>query len=393
MQSRTSRYEYSDIRKRENDILSKYNHSSGYSDFPHTINLTVNNRCAFKCLHCDIGVVNASKDEKSIDKFYYSSRYRKFKDYALFPFERLTELIDEVEFFSPTIRTTFVEPLMYPKILDLIEYTKKKGLKFYTLTNGWKIEKFYENLVDLNLDLIRISIDGTEKVHDHVRGIKGSYKKCIHGIQKLIEYKLKKNKKNPIIGICYTLSDHTYLDIHNFLTELKRIDVLPYVYVNFNHLQYTVPWEIEETLEENKSFTHMRKCSVEKIQFPKINPKRLGNLIKKIHKDFKDDSFHFYFSPYLINKDLEDYYNPEKRMFFRTECNSPLYTTQIEINGDVGAWGHCILPSIGNIMKNNFIDVWNSEIAKKIRMDLKEIGSYSACNKCLGTLYPLRGRR
>jgi len=162
--------------------------------------------------------------------------------------------------------------------------------------------------------------------------------------------------------------------------------------VNFNHLMYTVPWEVDKTLEIQPDYTHMRRCSVDRVNLPRIEPKKLNEIIAVLYRKYPLDRYHYYFSPWLRDHDTADFYDPEKWMFKGTPCRLPWYAAQVEINGDLGVYGHCILPSFGNIMDASFLDVWNSPAAVKARTDLHAVGSYAGCNRCIGTLYPLRGR-
>lgn len=387
----TARTEYNEIRIKESNNREFYFKGNGLAAPPHTVNLSVNNNCFMRCKMCDIGTSNKNKGVK-LKAGHFSNRYIKENKYIGFPFERIKELVDEVAPYKPIIRTNFVEPLIYKNLQDLALYVKEKGLKFYTITNGWLLKKNANWLVDTEINLIRISLDGTETIHDNIRGIKGSFSKTIAGIKKLITQKKRHNKKFPIIGICYTISNHNFFNLSDFMDYLNTANILSEVYVNFNHLLYTTQWEVDKTKKESCLFTDLRKCSTENITLSEIDIKILKSQINKLYRQYDQVNYHYYFTPWLHDTDLKDYYSFDKLMFPHTPCYVPWYTAQIEIDGNVGTAGHCILPSYGNIFSNTFMEVWNSEDAIQIRMELKKAGSFTACNKCIGTLYPLRGR-
>ena len=79
-------------------------------------------------------------------------------------------------------------------------------------------------------------------------------------------------------------------------------------------------------------------------------------------------------------------------MFKGQPCFLPWYIAQVDIDGDVTVRGHCALPAFGNLMERDFMSVWNSEHAMGLRNYLKTNGTMGVCNKCIGTLYELRGR-
>ncbi|MGE5343222.1 MAG: radical SAM/SPASM domain-containing protein [Candidatus Omnitrophota bacterium] len=390
---RKSRQEYNEIRERERQNKEYYSRPDGKAACPHTICISVNNRCNMKCRMCDIGKANRERHDigKEPDG-YLAKRYVKENRYIEFPIERLEALVDEVADFQPTIKANFVEPLTYGSLCRFAQYVKRNGLKFYTITNGWLLERNAEWIVEEGVDLIRISMDGTEPVHDDIRGITGSFLKTVNGIERLLELKKKKNKSTPIIGICLTISNYNYLNLVDFMDELNRRKWLNDIYINFNHLLYTTGWEVEATRQESSLFDGIAMCSMDDIHFDQFDIHAFNGQIARLHQKYDPTQYHYYFSPALSPNDLEVYYNPASRMYPGTPCYLPWYAAQIEVNGDVGIYGHCILPSLGNIMAQGFHDVWNSPRALEIRRELRAAGSFTACNKCIGTLYPLRGR-
>jgi len=388
---KASRKEYNEIRTREIENKRYYDDADGQAAPPHTICLSVNNNCFMRCKMCDIGSANESRLKKLHDG-YFSNRYIKKIRYVEFPVGRIKELVDEVAHHKPIIKTNFVEPLLYKGLKEVAEYIKEKGLKYYTITNGWMLKRNAPWLVDVRTNVIRVSLDGTEEIHDRIRGKKNSFSRTLEGIKEVLANKKKSGGDLPIVGVCFTISNYNYFNIVDFMDKLQKEDVLSEVYVNFNHLQYTTDWEVEKTKQESNLFESIKRCSIDNIVFSEIDVDVLRQQIAEIYKRYNKDIYHYYFSPWLENEDIIQYYDPESWMFPRTSCFLPWYTAQIEINGDVGVFGHCILPSFGNIGDQGFMNVWNSERAIQIRRELKRASSYPACNKCIGTLYPLRGR-
>ena len=388
---KASEREYQEIRGREAENKKYYQEGDGQAAPPHTICLSVNNNCFMRCKMCDIGSANAGRLE-TLHEGYFSNRYIKEKKYIEFPIERIKELVDEMAPYKPIIKSNFVEPLLYKKLREAAEYIKEKGLKYYTITNGWTLKKNASWLVELETDVIRVSLDGTEKVHDRIRGTKGSFARTISGIKELLTHKKNAGCEVPIVGICFTISNYNYFNLVDFMRKLEHEDILSEVYVNFNHLQYTTAWEVEKTKQESELFQDLQECSIDNVVFSEIDIEILKRQIDGLYQQYDQQKYHYYFSPWLNKEDLAEFYNPECWMFPRTKCYLPWYATQIDIGGDVGVYGHCILPSFGNIFDRSFMDVWNSERAVHIRRELKKVNSYPGCNRCIGTLYPLRGR-
>lgn len=97
-----------------------------------------------------------------------------------------TELIDfmaknKVLFLS----LTGGEPLLHPKIMDIIKYAKKKGFYVHVASNGTLLTlNKAKELKNAGLDLISFSIDHhTSKVQDYIRRHKDEQKKAIKAIK------------------------------------------------------------------------------------------------------------------------------------------------------------------------------------------------------------------
>lgn len=105
-----------------------------------------------------------------------------------FTSDELVKLVTELsEAGIQEIRFTGGEPLMFKNIFELINLATRNGIYTSIGTNGTLItKKVAEKLKKAGLKKAVVSIDGTEKMHDCIRG-EGNYKKAIEGIRNLEE--------------------------------------------------------------------------------------------------------------------------------------------------------------------------------------------------------------
>jgi MoaA/NifB/PqqE/SkfB family radical SAM enzyme len=75
------------------------------------------------------------------------------------------------------------EPLLREDIGELVTYVRNKGLVTGLVTNGILLGKRLDELSDLSY--IVVSLDGTEKINNKLRG-KGSYNKSLESIKKAV---------------------------------------------------------------------------------------------------------------------------------------------------------------------------------------------------------------
>jgi len=94
------------------------------------------------------------------------------------------------------------EPLMHPRIVDMVRYAKEKGVKeVFTLTNGMNLdEKMIQGFFDAGLDWLQLSIDGCGERYEKIRFPQKF--NVIHEKVKLL-HKMREEQKRlrPIIWI------------------------------------------------------------------------------------------------------------------------------------------------------------------------------------------------
>ena len=118
------------------------------------------------------------------------------------------------------------EPLLCKDIFGLMEEAKKNGLSATLITNGSLLTPYsIQKLIGSGLHIIIFSLDGTEEIHDTVRGKRGTFQKVVQnisGIQR--EKKLNKIKK-PKVCIYTTVSRLNFRCIPSVLNIAQKADV------------------------------------------------------------------------------------------------------------------------------------------------------------------------
>ena len=138
--------------------------------------------CNLKCVHC-----------------YSQSHGKKYEG------EMTTEegfrLLDSLaEFGAPVVLFSGGEPMMREDLFELIGHARKVGLRAVISTNGTLITpEVAERLKDFDLSYVGVSLDGTEEVNDHFRGVEGAFARAISGIRACLNVGLK-------VGLRFTVN-------------------------------------------------------------------------------------------------------------------------------------------------------------------------------------------
>lgn len=111
------------------------------------------------------------------------------------------------------------EPTLHPGLDFCIKAARKMGYASITVdTNGFFFNRIMDKVTPEELDYFSVGLDGScEEVNDLIRG-KGSYGKCVAGIEKALSKGFK-------ISLIYTVSQLNIRDLKNMPHFLKSLGV------------------------------------------------------------------------------------------------------------------------------------------------------------------------
>ncbi|MFQ5751524.1 MAG: SPASM domain-containing protein, partial [bacterium] len=245
-----------------------------------------------------------------------------------------------------------------------------------------------DEFVNIGLDFITISVDGSAEVHDSVRGRKGSFAKLYHGVEKLIQAKLRKKMTKPGIQFSYTLTDENYTDLVNFVQQVAALKIDSLV---FSHLNFIT----HEMAEVHNTF-YNQELSVVRSNLGEMNLNSLN--LQAMWKTLQELKAHPYVNSarptltiipdFTEFKDLQVYYRQPLSFVGGSHCTDPWRMMMIKTDGTViPAHGRCYNFPVGKITETSLKDIWNSSRFMKFRTTLKEAGgTLPACARCCGVI-------
>ncbi len=187
-------------------------------------------RCNLKCVHC---YAHALEEEGKDD---ISTAQAK------------TMISDLAEYGAPVMLFSGGEPLVRKDLIELAHYATGKGMRAVISTNGTLITKEKaKELKEVGLSYVGISLDGMEEVHDHFRGVPGSFRKALEGIANCQAEGLK-------VGVRFTINKRNVQDVPGIFQLLKDLEVPR---ACFYHLVYS--GRGSELIKEDLSHAETRK--------------------------------------------------------------------------------------------------------------------------------------
>ncbi len=118
-----------------------------------TLNVEVTNRCNLRCGYCP---VRLDPGRPRLD----------------LPYDLFLDILER----APTVRTLLPfqwgEPLLHPRILDMLRAAAARGVRTFLTTNGTLLDRaMQEGLLTSGLSRLTVSVDGADEVHLRRRGV------------------------------------------------------------------------------------------------------------------------------------------------------------------------------------------------------------------------------
>jgi len=316
-----------------------------YQD-PVKVDIFFTERCNLKCKFC-----NYPKTPLSIIKNEMSNK-------------KILKIVDEIcEMDVRVFGVLGGEPFVRKNVLlKSMKKIKKAGIAGSLVTNGTLLnENDIKNIIRMEWDLIRISIDGLSKTHDFLRGVRGTFQKAIKSIELFHKWKKKLKSNYPTIEINFVLNNRNYRDLPK-LIELFSLHDINFVYI--------LPM-IELTKER-------KKLKIKKNQIKTVNKwlSRASELSKKLNvKSNIDDVIKN--NLYLYSNKMENIILDKKNEY--PACFMPWYS--INITSDGYATPCAQWPKENGIKINKDLKkIWANDFEKFRNKMLN--GLFEWCSRC-----------
>ncbi|MBN1794794.1 MAG: SPASM domain-containing protein [Candidatus Omnitrophica bacterium] len=118
----------------------------------YTLNLEVTNACNLSCEMCPVN--------------HGMMRAKGLMDFNLF-----TKIIDETPLLEFVLVFQWGEPLLHPRLFEMIDYAYMRGIRTMITSNGALLtDEMIGRILGSRLERITFSVDGTSETHTQIRG-------------------------------------------------------------------------------------------------------------------------------------------------------------------------------------------------------------------------------
>lgn len=339
---------------------------------PDWVVLGVNNLCNLHCRMCDVGTQYMESNF-----FLNLSGSRPVN----MPVNLIRKIIEQTAQYFPESKLGygFTEPLIYPYLIESLEYASHQGLYTTVTTNALTLRNQAVGLAESGLDEIFISLDGPPEIHNQIRGRKNSFQKAMEGIDALLG-----TGRTPVISVFCVITRWNIGYLDKFL---KLFEDIPIKQIGFMHTNFT-PKHVADY--HNSLYGDIYPATESNVQESGIEEMNLDLLWQEIQQISRTHyPYKVSFSPELSSRgQLEVFYRSPEKLIGK-QCHDIFRNIMIKSDGTViPAHGRCYNLTVGNIYEDDIKSIWNSQVFARFRKTVNKAGGLlPACSRCCSAFH------
>lgn len=217
------------------------------------------------------------------------------------------------------------EPLLVKELESIIKNATESDVDISLSTNGTLLTPSRaKRLKEAGVVLVQVSIDGLESTHDSIRG-KGNFKKAVKALRILKDH-------NIVTRLAFTANKQNYSEIEPVFELALGLEI-----------DWFIVFRYMDSGREGKS-----------LVLSKEQLKQIATTLIKLHQNFPLKVFFekLLFLPFLL----------DERYVSKKLCNAGKSIMNICANGDVTPCPHIRNIIVGNILQDDFNELWHSPL-------------------------------
>ncbi len=268
------------------------------------------------------------------------------------------------------------EPTLRKDIAALVAAIKKYPIHLSMISNGSGKPTVYRQLIDLGLDSITISVDGTRDVHDHVRGREGSFDRAVEAVRTIIEAKKVSPANRPWLEVSCAISALNQDDVENLVDWFQCYDL---DMLNLGYLHFSTDERQQATEREvGAPVMHLKRPELSG-KVVDVDTAELAARVARIKAARAERRAPVRFMPDLDADQIHKQYT-DPLFVYANKCFHPWLATRID------PWGQmypCWIDiRLGDVREQGFLELWNGAEYKRFRRLIREKKLLPKCTTC-----------
>jgi len=329
------------LKDRYLEILGIYDREYGYKG-PFHVQIDLTNNCNNACIACWCN-----------SPFLKEKRLSKEEKKQYLPLRLVKEFLDEISQMDATeiYYSGSGEPFMHPEIMEVLKYTKKKGLTCHVNTNFTLLDKNkIDCLIDLGVDFLTLSVwAGTPEVYCQVHP--GRTKEDFYKVRENLIYLNKKKKEKfnkPLIKVYEVIFNMNYFEIEEMIK-----------FAESTHSE-SIEFTVADTIPDATDILKLNQRQAEELT------EIVRKIKMRLNKNNKCPSglLLFQFDQFLrrisITEDVKEA-KYDRNIIDSMPCYIGWLFARIIPNGEVHSCLKAHRVPTGSLYLNRFFEIWNSK--------------------------------
>lgn len=258
-------------------------------------------------------------------------------------------------------------------LIPLINVIKSLNIEVHIPTNCNLLdEAIAQDLVNAGTDVLYLSTDNIDDQHDHIRGIKGGFEKVKNALNFLRKARTK--NQTPKLICNTTVSKFNYSNLEKII--LYAIDA-GYDEIHFEYVGEMTDTQIDHSLIEGMRLNPPYIQQGESVLLNKQQAIFLKESLQALRKKYQMKI------PFrTINIDTLSAADLYRGSIPMHKCYTERSEITIDPSGNITACPFITNYSYGNILTNNFSDIWNNQLHTKFR-SYQNNHKLAICDHCI----------
>lgn len=352
----------------------------GPAAYPGVVNILFK-VCNLKCTMCS---VNANQRDGLSDKLADDFE----QGHPELTAEEFKTFFDRIGVARPCVQISGGEPTIRKDIFEIVRHGARRcGLDIKMTTNGtWLTRLRIHEMLDSGLAGVTFSIDGTEAVHDAIRG-PGNFRKTLETVRDAVTMRDDTNPRFEIaVLFAITADNHQFVaETADYLSQFDGVGVV------FSHNVFIS----EEAKTAHNHMVSSRHLSAEYVvpsvlggvhaarkRYLEIDVRELDRQLEYVRRTYPNMGQ----DPRFVSFDeMKAYYHSQELYVFRSHhptCKPVNHELTLLSDGNIIFSGTtCLSMTMGNIRRDDVWEIWNGERYRRLRGFLAN-EFFPICGRC-----------
>jgi MoaA/NifB/PqqE/SkfB family radical SAM enzyme len=233
------------------------------------------------------------------------------------------------------------EPMLHPRIFDLIGVAKAAGFKVSLLTNGTLLDRpRIESLIDARLDLVKVSLWGTspEIIDLNNPGATSVFEKVVEGLRLFSRLKTERKTRIPQVALHHPINRNNFRQVEELALLAQRTGCNGFTFAPF----YT------------------NRSKVSSLSLSRDEESQARNMLAGLKRRFRDGSLSHNIDELLCR------YETGPNVWDRLPCYIGWISSRIKADGSILPCAPCNLV-LGSLKETTFHQIWNNAAYRDFR--------------------------